>query len=169
MRPRFDTTQHSRYRYSISPSSSTSPPREPVRFDRPAPAAYHSPRENEITTAELNRFALSCIEKLAFPGQSDSDTTQSVEDTIAQVILEKLPSYSTLKSTLAASEQAHSEDYLWSSPLQTNIDVLRSRVDDMQETIAQHLIQTGEEIGLPHPLLIKLADLTKTILQRYVE
>ena len=65
--------------------------------------------------------------------------------------------------------QAHSDDHIWSSPLQSNINHLRSQVDHMQDTIAQHLIQTGEEIGLPTPLLTKLADLTRNILTRYAE
>ncbi|MFK7910065.1 MAG: hypothetical protein AB8F34_05625 [Akkermansiaceae bacterium] len=167
MRPRFDTAQHFRYRHSAHFGSPSSPPRDSVRFDRPASPPQQTPEEKAITTAELNGFALGCIEKLAFPSQADDDSTQSVEDTIAQVIIEKLPSYTALKATLAASTTAHAENHAWSSPLQINIEQLQIQVGQMQETIANHLIQTGQEIGLPTPLLHKLADLTKTILERY--
>ena len=169
MRPRFNTSQINYSRYSSTRHTSQLQPRQAIRFDRPSSSPLQTPAENEISTAELNNFALSCIERLAFPDHTNTDKPLSVEDTIAASVIDTLPSYTTLKATLVACLQENSDGHAWSSPLQTEINLLRNRVDVMQETISQHLIQTGEEIGLPTPLLTKLADITRTVLSRYAE
>ena len=51
--------------------------------------------------------------------------------------------------------------------LKYRTDQLRSRVESMEETITRHLVQTGEEIGLPTRLLQKLANLTRSVLKQH--
>lgn len=166
MRPRFDTARQFRrlHHYSCPADLLSRPPRESARHGSTSPGP---PRKSGIGTAELNGFALGCIEKLAFPGKTGPGAGHSVEDTIASVMLEKLPSYTTLKASLKAATEANAEDLVWSSTLPASITRLTGQVESMQQTIAAHLVQTGEEIGLPAALMAKLAELTRAILARY--
>ena len=153
MRPRYNTTPINHSRFSSTRHTSQLQPRQAIRFDRPSCSSPQQSSEEEISTAELNNFALGCIERLAFPDHTTTDKPLSVEDTIAASVIDTLPSYTKLKATLVACLRENSDGHVWSSPLQSEINLLRKRVEVMQETISQHLIQTGEEIGLPSPLL----------------
>ena len=126
--------------------------RQSIRFDRPSLDRLHwQGNGTKLQTTELTNFALTCIEQLAFP---DPKHKQSVEQTIARVIMEKLPSYTKLQAKL--NNNKHSQ----------MVSQLRHQLESMQQTISSHLVQTGVEIGLPKPLIIKLADVTDDVLSR---
>lgn len=153
--------------------------------------------EDEISTDELNRFALSCIEQLASSGKD-----QPIEQLILQAIEENLPSYSALKAEYISSRQSHRSQHVWTKQmvetvepllksetapiseqqnlsdlalkcveqtmqLQYRVDQLSRRVDFLTEATAQHLVQVGLEIGFPDELLQKLARLTRSVLEQH--
>jgi len=164
----------------------------------PEPPKVELVLEDEISTDELNRFALCCIEQLANSGKE-----QPIEKLISQAIEANLPSYSTLKAEFVSSRQAHGNLHDWtkqmvdavepllkseSAPaleqeklsnlalqsveetmkLQHRVEQLGRRVEFLNEAVSQHLVQIGLEIGFPDALLQKLASLTKSVLERYI-
>ena len=163
----------------------------------PPPPEHGLVLEDEISTDELNRFALCCIEQLAGSGKD-----QSIELLISQAITENLPSYSILKADFLSSRQAHRDQHIWikqlvdtveplltseSAPvserrklsdlttqcveqimqMRSRVNQLGHRVDFLDEAVAKHLVQVGMEIGFPNELLQKLARLTRSVLEQY--
>mgnify|MGYP001816590280 CR=1 FL=1 len=172
MSSRFNANHHISSRFPLN--TTPAQPRHHVRHDRPSGGVDASCSEvpdieisaSGIPVPELIGFALTCLEKLTCPDSNSSDQKRPLEQTILIVVAEKLPSYMNLKAKLQTALQAHSDNSVRSSQQQHRAEVLRQRVETQEEAIAQHLIATGEEIGLPTELLNKLANLTKSILKR---
>ena len=157
MKPRNQHQPSLQTRSSIILSRQT---RSPMRSTRPS----RPHQKSTITTAELTSFALTCIQNLAFPDPDQKHPNLSVEQTIANVILDKLPSYNKLRTTLLICQQSDpTSDRRYTHP-QTLTTKIRQQIQSMQKKISSQLIQTGTEIGLPKPLIIKLADVTDEIL-----
>ncbi|MGB0992496.1 MAG: hypothetical protein ACPG32_08505 [Akkermansiaceae bacterium] len=152
--------------------------------------------EHEVSTDELNRFVLRCIELLAVTKQNQSPA-QLVESAIA----ERLPTVTALKADLTETRHAQRGHHVWTKQLvdavepllkseaapqqeqqklsnlalqcveenlqmHNRMEQLSKRIDFLGGAIAKHLIQIGQEIGLPLPVLEKLAKFTEKILKQ---
>lgn len=122
--------------------------------------------ESGIPVTELIGFSLTCIERLTYPRSNSDDQIQPLEQRILLVVAEKLPSYMRLKANLHTTLRTHPKHDVRSSQQQYRVAELRRRVANQENAIAQQLVATGEDIGLPQELLGKIAKLTKTILER---
>jgi aryl carrier-like protein len=214
MKPRYNRNYPLHGRYLTDRQTTPRPPRcadLPSRASQPhaaqpsvvVPSPPEPPNiglvlENEISTDELNRFALCCIEQLASSGKE-----QPIEKLIEQAVEANLSSYSTLKAAFVSSRQAHRSLHDWtkqmvdavepllkseSAPvpeqeklsdlalqsveqtmkLQHRVEQLGRRVEFLNDAVSQHLVQTGLEIGFSDAMLQKLARLTKSVLERYM-
>lgn len=180
-----------------SPRPAQSPFAQPANYATD-PEPDQEPRlENEIPVAELNGFALCCIEQLSI-----SKKNQPAEKTITTSISEKLPGYTSLKAEYSSCRQSHRRHHQWTKQvydavepllklegaplgeqqklsdlalqyveqnlqLQYRVEQLRIRVAFLEDAVPEHLIQVGLEIGLPSDLMRKMGGLVKTLMQRH--
>ncbi|MCP5534687.1 MAG: hypothetical protein H7A51_00460 [Akkermansiaceae bacterium] len=210
MKPRYNPNHPLFNRCSPVTSSRQDQPRRPVRSSRPSIPPVAQPGtvvpappepglvlEDEISTDELNGFALCCIERLA-----SADKDQPLERLLAQAIEEKLPCYASLKAEFQASRHQHRSQHVWTKQMveavepllksatvpvsglqelsdlalhsvertmqmQYRVDQLKRRLELIGEAAVQNLLKVGQEIGFPGELVRKLAKLTRSVLDHY--
>ncbi|MDG1357631.1 MAG: hypothetical protein P8P36_05505 [Akkermansiaceae bacterium] len=114
--------------------------------------------KNEIPILELNDFCLSCIEQLSLAKHNDSR-----DEIITNLISKKLTRYNELTADL---DQLALKCIEQDMQLQYRVEQFKLRVSSLEQTVSQHLIQVGQEIGLPEKIMVKLAKLVVQVMHR---
>ena len=164
-----------------------------IETDQPHSQANN---ENEISVAELNDFCLSCIEQLSLAKQDDSrdaiieNLISSKLPSYHELKIDLNESrqryqqhhrwtkqmYHAVEPLLQQKTEALSEQQTLNQltlecvekdmQLQYRVEQLSLRISHLEQVIPQHLIQMGEQIGLPEKIMVKLAKLIVRTMQR---
>lgn len=153
--------------------------------------------DDEISLAELNQFTMFCIEQLASSNKDQaaelivkeaitkklpSYTTLKADflssrqahrshHTWTKQLIDSVEPL--LKSDTAPVEEHQTLSNLalqcveQSMQLHSRVDQLKRRVTFLEQAVALHLIQVGEEIGFPQTLLKPFAHLVRAVLEKY--
>ncbi len=114
--------------------------------------------KNEIPFLELNDFCLSCIEQLALAKHHDSR-----DEIIANLVSKKLARYNELKANLNQLILSCIEQDM---QLQYRVEQFKLHVISHEQAISRHLMQVGQDMGLPEKIMVKLAKLVIQVMQR---